>query len=369
MKIMTKSIPVYPEHDYLKKFENPLLRRQILKHLAPHHKGIEGLDELLKAIDATYQIAERDRALINHSLIAVSEELTNRNTVLLKEKEEQKILIKKLEEAHNQLLQSEKMASIGQLAAGVAHEINNPIGYVSSNITTLRNYIDDLFALITSYIALEEEFPIAIANHFQNLREQIDVEYLKQDIQAIFTESSEGITKVKKIVQDLKDFSRVDSIENWTPSDIHQGIDSALNIAANEIKYSAQVTKEYGDIDYVECILSQLNQVFLNLIINATHAFEKNKAGTIHIKTGQIDQTVFIEISDNGCGIPAENLTKIFDPFFTTKPVGVGTGLGLSISYGIINKHGGNITVTSKPQQGTCFRIELPVHHENIEQK
>ncbi len=364
---MTKSTPAYSEQDYMKKFENPLLRRQILKHLAPHLKNMEGLDELLKAVDSTYQIAERDRALINHSLIAVSEELTNRNTVLLKEKEEQKILISKLEEAHNQLLQSEKMASIGQLAAGVAHEINNPIGYVSSNITTLRNYIDDLFILITDYTALEHEFPVTTAHHFRNLREKLDIEYLKQDIKAIFSESTEGIVKVKKIVQDLKDFSRIDGSDNWTQSDIHQGIDSALNIAANEIKYSAQVIKEYGDIDYVECILSQLNQVFLNLIINATHAFEKNKTGNIFIKTAQIGQTVYIEIKDNGCGIPPENLTKIFDPFFTTKPVGVGTGLGLSISYGIIKKHGGNITVTSTPKEGTCFKIELPIHHEKVD--
>lgn len=356
----------------MKKFENPLLARQILKYLTPHNKDLtnnnecmEGLEEFLKAVDLTYQSAEKDRALINHSLTAVSEELTNRNTVLLKEKEEQKKLITKLEEAHNQLLQSEKMASIGQLAAGVAHEINNPIGYVSSNITTLRNHIDDLFILITAYTAKENEFSTDIANNFKALREKIDIEYLKEDIKAIFAESTEGITKVKKIVQDLKDFSRVDSIESWEPSDIHQGIDSALNIAANEIKYSAQVIKEYGKTDYVECILSQLNQVFLNLIINAAHAFEKNKTGNIVIKTGQIDQIVFIEIKDNGCGIPPENLTKIFDPFFTTKPVGVGTGLGLSISYGIVKKHGGTITVNSKLQEGTCFRIELPVHNKN----
>ena len=348
----------------MKKFENALLTRQILKHLDPRNEKIDGLEELLSAVDLTYEMAERDQALINHSLVVVSEELTSRNMILIKEKEEQKVLIEKLEEAHNQLLQSEKMASIGQLAAGVAHEINNPIGYVSSNITTLRNHIDDLFVLITSYISSEKEFPAATATHFENLRDKLDVEYLKKDITAIFKESTEGITKVKKIVQDLKDFSRIDSIENWTPSNIHQGIDSALNIAANEIKYSAEVIKEFGEIPYVECILSQLNQVFLNLIINAAHALNKEKIGTIRIKTGTIDNLVWIEFRDNGCGIPSENLTKIFDPFFTTKPIGIGTGLGLSISYGIVQKHGGNITVTSKLQEGTCFRIELPIYHE-----
>ena len=263
-------------------------------------------------------------------------------------------LNQKLVQAQQQLAQSEKLASIGQLAAGVAHEINNPIGYVHSNIGTLRTYIADLMQMLDAYEALPESASL------QSLRQQIDVDFLREDIPSLIRESQEGITRVKKIVQDLKDFSRVDSSQEWQTADLHQGIDSTLNIVSNEIKYKADVVKQYGQLPPVECLPSQMNQVFMNLLVNAAHAMGEQR-GCITIRTGSQGDSVWLEFEDNGSGIPPELQQKIFDPFFTTKPVGKGTGLGLSLSYGIVQKHHGDISVRSQVGKGTVFRVVLPV--------
>jgi len=173
------------------------------------------------------------------------------------------------------------------------------------------------------------------------------------------SESREGISRVKKIVQNLKDFSHAGSDEVWEWVDLHHGLDSTLNIVWNEIKYKAEVNKEYGEIPEIECLSSQLNQVFMNLMINAAHAIEER--GIITIRTGTQDNQVWVEVSDTGKGIALEHRSKIFDPFFTTKPVGKGTGLGLSVSYSIIQTHHGSINVESEVGNGTTFRITLPV--------
>jgi signal transduction histidine kinase len=175
------------------------------------------------------------------------------------------------------------------------------------------------------------------------------------------SESREGINRVKQIVQDLKDFSHVDKAE-WQWADLHKGLDSTLNIVNNEIKYKADVVKDYGDIPLVECLYSQLNQVFMNLLVNSAHAIEER--GKITLRTFTKDDWVCVEVADSGKGISAENLHRIFDPFFTTKPVGKGTGLGLSLAYGIVNKHNGRIEVASEVGKGTCFKIWLPVRQE-----
>ncbi|GAO37391.1 histidine kinase [Sulfuricella sp. T08] len=277
------------------------------------------------------------------------------------EKEEQKALIKKLEEAHNQLLQSEKMASIGQLAAGVAHEINNPIGYINSNFRTLGEYVEKLFRVTDAYERTESALAgQALLDEIRMLKQEADWEYLKQDVRDLLRESGEGIGRVKQIVQDLKDFSHVDQAE-WQWMDLHKGIDSTLNIVHSEIKYNAEVIKEFGVIPQVECLVSQLNQVFMNMLVNASHAIGDSGRGSITIRTGAEDEMVWVEFTDTGKGIPPENLKRIFDPFFTTKPVGKGTGLGLSLSYGIIEKHQGRIEVESEVGKGTTFRLRLPV--------
>jgi two-component system, NtrC family, sensor kinase len=274
----------------------------------------------------------------------------------------------KLSEAQDKLVQAEKLASIGQLAAGVAHEINNPIGYIFSNFGTLEKYMADLFEMLAGYEAAELELDgTPAASTLRSMRERIDLDFLKQDIPMLMMQSKEGITRVRKIVQDLKDFSRVDAHQEWGWANLHQGIDSTLNIVNNEIKYRADVVKEYGNLPEVYCLPSELNQVVMNLLVNAAHAITGDR-GLITIRTGTDAETdickpskVWLEVSDNGCGIEKENLGRVFDPFFTTKPVGQGTGLGLSLSYGIVRKHDGLLEVRSEPGRGCTFRITLPV--------
>ncbi|WP_124950510.1 ATP-binding protein [Sulfuriferula thiophila] len=280
--------------------------------------------------------------------------------------EELRLINAKLEAAQNQLLQSEKMASIGQLAAGVAHEINNPIGYVYSNLSTLERYMQDVFSMVDAYEQAEHAISDAeVRQRLQLKREQLDMAFLKEDLRELMHESKDGITRVKQIVQNLKDFSHVDATDEWHSADLKGGIESTLNIVNNEIKYKAKVIREYGAIPEVECLSSQLNQVFMNLLVNAAHAIEDQ--GEIAIRTGVQGTEVWVEIADTGKGIAPENMKRIFDPFFTTKPVGKGTGLGLSLSYGIIQKHNGRIEVKSEVGKGTAFTVWLPVKHANTE--
>lgn len=282
---------------------------------------------------------------------------------LLRANEELKHLNLQLSDAQDKLLQSEKLASIGQLAAGVAHEINNPIGFIFSNFGTLERYLADLFQMLAAYEQAESALAgTPVGKQLQVLREKVELEFLKEDILSLMNESKDGITRVRNIVQNLKDFSRVDTSQEWMVADLHHGITSTLNIVSNEIKYKADVVKLFGAIPDIECLPSELNQVFMNLLVNAAHAIHAER-GTITIRTGTQDDNVWVEVEDNGGGIAKENLGHIFDPFFTTKPVGKGTGLGLSLSYGIVKKHFGQIDVFSEIGVGTRFRVSLPVHH------
>ncbi len=269
--------------------------------------------------------------------------------------------------AQAQLLQSKRLASIGQLAAGVAHEINNPIGYVFSNFGTLEGYLARLVEMLEAYEQAEPALAdSAIAGRLAALRGRVELDYLKQDIPLLMAESKEGLSRVRKIVQDLKDFSRVDTQQEWVWASLHQGIDSTLNIVANEIKYRADVRRAYGNLPDIECLPSELNQVFLNLLVNAAHAIGPER-GLIVVRSGDAGSEVWVEVEDNGCGIAPEQLARIFDPFFTTKPVGRGTGLGLSLAYGIVQKHHGRIDVRSEPGCGSCFRVTLPVRRPAAE--
>jgi signal transduction histidine kinase len=205
-----------------------------------------------------------------------------------------------------------------------------------------------------------------VARGIADLREQVDLAFLQEDILALMAESRDGIERVRKIVQDLKDFSRVDAHQQWQWADLHQGIDSTLNIVNNEVKYKADIVKEYGAIPEVECLPSQINQVIMNIVVNGAQAIE-GRRGRITIRTGASGGNVWIEIADNGCGIPQAIQSRIFDPFFTTKPIGTGTGLGLSLSYGIIQKHRGRIDMQSEEGVGTTFRIELPIRQPDAD--
>lgn len=284
-------------------------------------------------------------------------DLQTANATLQAEKRLQEELIKKLGEAQNQLLQSEKMASIGQLAAGVAHEINNPVAFVSSNLGTLQRYAQGMLMLLAAYERAEEALPANVLQDLNRVKQESDATYWRDDIGNLLTESLDGLLRVKRIVQDLKDFSHVDESERqW--ANLETGLDSTLNVVWNELKYKAEVVKEYGAIPQIECFPSQLNQVFMNLLVNAGHAIKER--GRITVRTGQVGGDVWVEVEDTGNGIQPEHLGRIFEPFFTTKPVGEGTGLGLSLSYGIVQKHGGRIEVRSELGKGSAFKVVLP---------
>jgi PAS domain S-box-containing protein len=282
--------------------------------------------------------------------------------------EAQRALNQKLESAQSQLLQSEKMASIGQLAAGVAHEINNPIGFVNSNFGTLSTYLRELFEILD--ICEASAATAANPADFEMMhaaKAARDFDYLRQDIGQLIEESKDGLERVRKIVQDLKDFSRVGEVE-WQWADINQGLDATLNIVWNELKYHCTVNRQFGSLPRIYCLPSQLNQVFMNLLVNAGQAIEGKGEITITTECLGAD-TVQVRIQDTGRGIPPENINRIFDPFFTTKPVGKGTGLGLSLAWSIVKRHGGRIEVSSTLNQGTTFTVTLPVKPAESETK
>ena len=260
------------------------------------------------------------------------------------------------------------MASIGQLAAGVAHEINNPTGFVSSNLKTLSDYIQDLSDLSEEYRKLikglektsEATGSLDVMEQVEriaSLEEKIDLDFVLKDIFELIVESKEGIDRIKKIVQDLKDFAHPGE-DKPKFADINQNMDSTVNVVWNELKYKANVNKDYGTLPQVQCYPQLLNQVFMNLLVNAAQAIDDR--GEIRIKTRADNGFLEIKISDTGSGIPKENLPRIFDPFFTTKEVGKGTGMGLNVAYNIIQKHHGKIDVKSDVGRGTTFTIRIP---------
>jgi len=216
-----------------------------------------------------------------------------------------------------------------------------------------------LLNLVGAYEKYEPELSTESIEALNALKQETDLGYLRDDISDLLSESLGGLQRVKRIVQDLKDFSHIsDSEMLW--ANLEDGLESTLNVVWNELKYKAEVVKDYGKLPEVECIPSQLNQVFMNLLVNAAQAIQEH--GKITLRTRQEDDNVRIEIADTGCGIPQEIINRIFDPFFTTKPVGTGTGLGLSITHGIIRKHNGRIDVSSEPGEGTTFSITIPIH-------
>lgn len=289
-----------------------------------------------------------------------TQQLEAANAHLAREQKELTQLLSKVDEAQNQLLQSEKMAAIGQLAAGVAHEINNPVGFVNSNIGTLKTYITQLFAVLDAYEAVGAGGDPA---QLAEAKRQADLDFLREDLPELIKESQDGLGRVTRIVQDLKDFSHVDE-SSQQEADLNAGIESTLNVVWNEIKYKAEICRQLGTLPPVHCIPAQINQVFMNILVNAAQAIDGH--GTITLRSGTVNDYAWVEIEDTGKGMPEEVRKRIFEPFYTTKPVGKGTGLGLSISYDIIvKKHGGSLDVTSTPGKGTCFRIMLPIAGRN----
>ena len=298
----------------------------------------------------------------------ISRDITARRAVM-SEMEAQIIelglLNHQLKETYHQLLQSEKMASVGQLAAGVAHEINNPMGFINSNLHSLRREVLDLLELLEAYENAQSLVPedSPQKRRIAEVKQKIDIDYLTSDIVNLLNESDEGVRRVVNIVTNLKDYSRVDA-KDWHLTNLEEGVESTLSIAWNIIKYKAEVRRNFAGVPQVECIGSQINQVIMNLLVNAAQAIAEQ--GTITITTGFNENDVWIEISDTGSGIAHENLPRIFEPFFTTKPLGQGTGLGLSLSYKIVQAHNGSLTVESQLHKGTTFRITLPRNQPSV---
>lgn len=270
---------------------------------------------------------------------------------------------RQMKDVQMQLIQSEKLASIGQLAAGVAHEINNPLAYVNANLNSLKRYTDHLFRYVEGIESLREmlEGDPEIQQRLAALGQPLDLPFLKTDIVEIIDESTDGMRRVKQIVQELKTFSRMDDA-NTDEVDLHECLTGALKMVGHELKHKADIVEEYGEVPLVECVPAQIGQVFLNLLINAAQAIRY--WGTITVSTGTTDDgMVRVTVRDTGVGMSEEDQKRIFEPFYTTKPVGQGTGLGLAVSFNIVNRHGGRIEVESEVDKGTAFTVCLPVRY------
>lgn len=267
----------------------------------------------------------------------------------------------RLTDTQGQLMQSEKLSAIGQLAAGIAHEINNPVGFVYSNMSTLSDYVNDLLAIDSLYSEMEDQVAgIApeLVERARALKLACDHAFVVSDLRQLLRESTEGLERVKTIVQDLKDFSRTGET-GWDWADLHKGLQSTLNIVRNEIKYKAEIVQDLGTLPLVRCIPAQINQVFMNLLVNAAQAIVSR--GQITLRSGVDGEFVWLTVQDDGCGIAPDKLKRIFEPFYTSKPVGKGTGLGLALAWGIMQRHQGAIEVQSTPGKGSCFTVRLPM--------
>ena len=321
----------------------------LVNTLAEEYENRSGAQDELRELNRLLEnkVKERTQALSDKNA-----ELENAN--------------KHLKETQQQLLQAEKMASVGQLAAGVAHEINNPIGFVSSNLSTLKDYLSLFQILLDMAKKLHSDGATealkARVDELQAFYAQHDLDFIGEDIGPLIDESAEGLQRVSEIVKGLKIFSRIDSEESqWY--DLNHCLNTTLTMVNNKLKYICKVEKQFADLPKVYFNLGKLTQVFTNLLINAGQAIEvTGKQGVISISTMQDGDFVKVRIQDTGCGISQENLEKLFNPFFTTKPEGQGTGLGLSITYGIIQEHGGQIQVSSTPGEGSIFELALPIN-------
>lgn len=280
-------------------------------------------------------------------------ELSHANALLRAEIHERKQL-------QVQLVHAEKLASLGQLAAGLAHEINNPISVVIANFGALETYLEQLLALVAVHEEGMYERTDGWLERLDSLRARADLDFLRADLPHLLRDSMECAERVRRIVQDLRDFSQVDSRQEWQLVDLHQGVDSTLKLLAGRMGTAIEVVKQYGVLPEIECLAAEINQVVMNLLLNAMQSIDR-PGGTITIRTGCAAEQVLLEIVDTGCGIAPEHVGRIFEPFFTTRTVGEGTGLGLALTHGIVQRHGGRIEVSSTVGHGSHFRVSLPV--------
>jgi signal transduction histidine kinase len=266
-----------------------------------------------------------------------------------------------LRRAQSQLVHGEKMASIGRFVAGIAHELNNPVGFVLGNMHFLQTYTGALSRMLEAYRAYGDQLDATAQAGLEDLRAELDVDYILQDIPSLFEGCVEGIERSMSLVRDLRTFSRIDQ-SDLLEVDLHESTDSTLNLLRSRLG-QVRVERDYGRLPLIECLGGQMNHVLMNLIVNALDAMDEQ--GVLAIRTRELEGgRVRLEVEDSGCGIAPDVLDHIFEPFFTTKEVGKGTGLGLAITYGIVERHRGSIAVRSEVGRGTCFSIELPVRFE-----
>ena len=344
---------------------------------------VRGKDELSELAEAFNHLVERlkeeygQRQRVQDELqelnVLLEEKVQDRTALLNKKNFQLEETNKDLKETQVQLLQAEKMASVGQLAAGVAHEINNPVGFVGSNISTLSDYVAT-YQMIFSQIdvVLKSQTDKGKETALEDLRNMLsnqDMAFINEDISDLLNDSKEGLNRVAEIVKGLKLFSRVDSDEMQNHN-INDCVRTTLAMVNNQLKYICTVETHLGNVPDVTINVGKISQVITNLLINAGQAIESTgKNGKIIITTCTVNGFVELRIEDTGCGIPASHLDKLFNPFFTTKPEGQGTGLGLSISFGIAQEHGGNLTATSKEGEGSCFTLAIPLKNDDVEQQ
>ena len=340
-----------------------LLKRQVVKYIGDGEIP-ENFKSFLEAVNSAYIEFEKDKTLLERSLDISSREYKEN--------------LQKIEKLQTQIINQEKMAGIGQLSAGIAHEINNPLGFVKSNIYTLKGYKDKIKKLLELYFSIEEKLKNSDEGLYkENFSEVIEckkknkIKFIFDDIDDIILESKDGINRMETIIKSLLGFARKASSSEFNEYDINSNIKSTITIAYNEIKYYAMVEENLEDVPTIKALEGEINQVLLNLLVNAAHAIKsKGIQGIIKIHTYCDGEYVKCEISDNGIGISEEQINNIFNPFFTTKPVGIGIGLGLSISHDIIvNKHLGSIEVKSDEGEGTTFVISLPLDVTKAENK
>lgn len=311
-------------------------------------------DEIGKLSDSFNKMADRLKILYT----SLEQRVKDRTLEIEVANIELKDAYKQLQETQAMLIHGEKMQSLGQMVAGVAHELNNPINFIYGNLEHLKNYTQDLIDIIETYQKVSPELSEESLEEVTQVREDCDYEFLVDDIPSLIKSCKDGAERCKQIVLDLKNFSRLDEAV-LKEVDIHEGIDSTLNILINKFKNKITINKEYGELPKLSCYAGQLNQVFMNILDNSAQAIQDS--GVIYIRTSFVNNNIVIEFEDNGKGISKENLSKIFDPFFTTKPVGEGTGIGLSISFKIIKTHNGTIIVDSEENKGTRFKISIPL--------